>query len=573
MYSSPLTFVSSFHQLKDTPYFLNRDDWTHNNILQPWLQSNIPIILFIDPDTYSQIIPLWECPPNIVLIPIEYPTIIPVEKAKTCTLPIERNVSKDTMEYILYSHSRPLFLQSAIELNPFHSTHIAWIDICAPLEWWKSETHSMLAYMKWISTHKFSDTPFLAIPGGWDKPIGWDKPAGLDKPDGQISIISHIHWRFCGAFLIGNLQSVRRWTELYLEYFPQFLDTYSNTLVWDVNYWAWLELICVKELEIEWYWGNHDTTLLTGLSPKYYSEQLPFKCVTTYPYPEIPQYLPGSASCVNYRGKYWLVTRFVNYWMYPNGYYLFHDSSGIIDTINMLSELDPDTMTPISYTPISHEILDVSNTPLKKYDGTNKLVSHGVEDIRLYVESDKLRFIGTTIEYSPNGKARMITGCVDIENACLCEARILPSPDETNWCEKNWIPIPTRPGEFIYKWTHEGIIVVNEKGDTYIIKLCQMWSKIYGRFRGSTPFVQLETGEYMSVVHWSEEGSPRKYYHCMVKMNDTFTELLDVSKTFVFNEKKGIEFTIGMIRSMGNTILWTSTFDRDAKMVYLVSDE
>ena len=57
-----------------------------------------------------------------------------------------------------------------------------------------------------------------------------------------------------------------------------------------------------------------------------------------YAYPSISPFLPGSASYVEHCGKHYLNTRFVNYWMYPNGYYRFHTPDMVIENRNYLSE-------------------------------------------------------------------------------------------------------------------------------------------------------------------------------------------------------------------------------------------
>ena len=98
----------------------------------------------------------------------------------------------------------------------------------------------------------------------------------------------------------------------------------------------------------------------------------------------------------------------------------------------MLSELDPDTLAPMSY----REIEETIDLPVKEGD----ILSKGLEDIRLYVYCGKVKYIASTVGYSPCGKCRMMVGDYDVENAKICDGAIVQPPTDT-WAEKNWIPI------------------------------------------------------------------------------------------------------------------------------------
>jgi hypothetical protein len=58
----------------------------------------------------------------------------------------------------------------------------------------------------------------------------------------------------------------------------------------------------------------------------------------------------------------------------------------------------------------------------------------------------------------------------------------------------------------------------------------------------------------MGVVHFSEEHSPRHYYHMMVILDKDNLRIKNYSETFCF-EKLGIEFCIGF--TMGNSLFGT----------------
>jgi hypothetical protein len=103
---------------------------------------------------------------------------------------------------------------------------------------------------------------------------------------------------------------------------------------------------------------------------------------------------------------------------------------------------------------------------------------------------------------------------------------------------------------------------------------------IFSRLRGSTTFVdaplnilpeELRDGEegirgkyLVGLVHFSEEHSPRHYYHLLVLLEKDTMKPVRYSKTFYF-EKLSIEFCIGMaVCSDGEKyVFWISRFDRD----------
>jgi len=66
----------------------------------------------------------------------------------------------------------------------------------------------------------------------------------------------------------------------------------------------------------------------------------------------------------------------------------------------------------------------------------------------------------------------------------------------------------------------------------------------------------------LGVVHYSEERSPRHYYHMLVLLNkETFCPMAR-SQPFVFG-RIGIEFCIGMAVRGADLQFWYSQHDRD----------
>jgi hypothetical protein len=184
------------------------------------------------------------------------------EWGNTIAMPASRNMEKDTLEYMVYMHSRHEILEDAISENPWDSTHFAWIDFNSPrLFSKKKESFDRLLE---IARYPFPlDAMYFA--GCWSK---------LDA-EAAKKIATSIHWRFCGAFFLADSKSFSRFAELYREHFPKYLKE-TGMLTWEVNFWAWLEYM-VPDWRPTWYRGDHNDNMLnifTGVSADTYATPL-----------------------------------------------------------------------------------------------------------------------------------------------------------------------------------------------------------------------------------------------------------------------------------------------------------
>ena len=204
------------------------------------------------------------------------------------------------------------------------------------------------------------------------------------------------------------------------------------------------------------------------------------------------------------------------------------------------------------------------------------------------------------------------------------------SPNTGGW-EKNWIPIlrPIMKNVnnedisvleewFIYKWCPMELAKLIEKEDgelhlEVIEKHDTSQMPWFDRFRGSSTFMpitnagtntgtntgtnagtntgtnagtnsdtnidtnaegrdlkgtvgSLDVGS-LGIVHFSEEGSPRHYYHCLVEIDGQTLKPLRCSAPFYF-QNVGVEFCTGMTVNDDNTYtFWISQMDRDPLMI------
>lgn len=561
---APLTFVSAYPLLQSTPYYTTYfpEQWSLEHIYT-LLQTGIHLCLYVSPSSeYDWIWKHWECQfPGfrVMLYRVDYrDTWIHKECMKLApedeiALPEHRNQLKDTYEYLVYGHARIELMEDAISENPFNSTHFAWIDYQVCSQFKEKDTFTWLAN---LGQRTFAPK-LLTLPGCWDKYTSQNLQ----------HVCSDIHWRFCGSFLLGDVDSIIALADMYRAHFPVFLKE-NRILTWDVNFWAWLE--ATKGWMPQWYRGDHNDTVLHMSADAYTVSLSPY--IThrdTYAYPNISNYYPGSASYLYVNGMHLLNTRFVNYWIYPNGYYLFHHSQNVIDTKNVFSILDPNTLVPINYVEMNADYSDTQNQPLIEPVLEKKPFSVGLEDIRLFTNRGKVRFICTNVNFSPIGKSRMMVGDYDLNSQSFKNCMVLHPPKRDSWCEKNWIPLVNRAGEewFVYKWRpmELGKVV----GDELVIeRTYQIDMGLFSKVRGSTTFAEwvLDRDYLVGMVHFSEERSPRHYYHMLVLLEKETFKPWKYSNTFCF-EKLAIEFSVGMSMVKGEYVFWISQFDRDPMMV------
>jgi hypothetical protein len=462
------------------------------------------------------------------------------------TLPANRNDHKDNDKYMWIMNSKIEFMYDAIQNNPWNSTHFAWIDFNVSHVFRSME--SSQEYLRVLSRRHFIES-FLAIPGCYPK-LEYERIE---------SIMDNINWRFCGGFFMGDMDSVKHMYELYQKHFVSFLQEHKK-LIWEVNFWAWLET--AHGWRPVWYCADHDDRIIQ-IPPDCYTRRLLSMRGTSgciyFDYPKSEHFEPTSAAYIEANGKHWLNTRYVSYWLTPQCGYVYPDGTNIIRNINMLSELDPETWMPISY-----QIMDESSVGLPEYQSGCNFQSKGLEDMRLYLEkkedgNDKIKFIATSVNYSPSGRNRMVIGDYNTETANYSNCVVIESPNPDSWCEKNWIPLTD---SFIYKWSP--MVLGNVNKETNALELNKSYfpkAPIFSKMRGSSTFKQTSKG-WIGVVHFSEDGCPRHYYHVLVLLEEHTWRPLSYSQSFYF-DKVGIEFCIGFNIVDDDYMFWISRFDRD----------
>lgn len=458
-------------------------------------------------------------------------------------LPSTDNTKKDTVDYMLLINSKIEFLFDAIQINPWNTEYFAWIDFSISHVFKNiNECNYNLQQISHIKTTR----KLLLIPGCL--------PA-LTPHDNNI-LVTKVYWRFCGGFFWGDKNSILEMYDYQMKYFPVFLNQY-NTLVWEVNIWAWLETNTPwKPL---WYKADHNDSIIQ-LPFEIYSISLNSLSISRqYPYPLLDYgnkegtYIPGSASYLKYNGIHLLNTRYINYTVQDKQFFFHHPNKFII-TKNVFSLLD-DHLNPTIY----QEMLDPpTHNPLVMFNG--------IEDIRLYNYSNQIRFIGTSMSHSTEGRNSIVIGIYDTARLSLRDFRIIESPNNCI-CEKNWTPIihsidGVETEFFIYKWYPMQIGKIID-GKLQIEITYNLNSHIFRKLRGSSIFVPW--GEFLiGLVHFSEgDFLDRKYFHMLIMLNAKTFSPLKYSQSFYFGIEPGIEFCIGFSIIDLKYQFWISQSDRD----------
>jgi len=450
-------------------------------------------------------------------------------------LPENRNTDKDNEQFLTLMNCKVEFLKKSIENNIFHSNYFAWIDF---------RIFHVLGdnakYLEYIS--KCSLKPNLYIPGCWER--------GCNIAE----ITNQINWRFCGGFLIGDKENIHKFWVSNVHCLAKILKE-KGVLLWETNIW---HIIDATYYNLEWWKADHNDSIIqipnTFIQKRNMSLQSGCKFDRISVLAASNKFVTSSASMIDFEGKRILNIRTVNYRLTREGRYLINNPNGWLETENLCCLLD-NTLCPDTST-----ICIISKPQLQ----SRWPEIQGVEDIRLFEFENKLHFIGTQREYSSIPVNRMIMGEYNLIHRCMENCKVLEPEIPTN-CEKNWVPIVlNKELFFIYKWYPMEIGKLVD-GKLKIVTRHNTGFVFQG-IKGSTIFLEEKEGEKIGIVHFSEEGMPRKYYHQIVWLNGSL-QPVKISEPFYFF-LEGIEFCIGFTLIDARTMrCWISRHDCDTSWI------
>lgn len=229
--------------------------------------------------------------------------------------------------------------------------------------------------------------------------------------------------------------------------------------------------------------------------------------------------------------------RYVNYWIEGSDYKTPRDEP--VQTHNACVNLD--TMTVLT-------IMDDTSIGLPTRDHNIR----GLEDVRVCGGD----FTATVHNYDPN--IRVMRGKYDKESGRYSDCVVLDSPLRKS-CEKNWL-LMEGTSDMIYDWCP--LRILDYKGDTVVSHPTPAW---FSLLRGSASG-RLYKNEQWVLTHFVEYSSPRKYYHCFVKLDKDTFQPKAVSVPFVFRSP-GIEYcTSFTLSSSGQIEFYVSFKDTESSI-------
>jgi hypothetical protein len=620
-----ITFVTAYFPYVDTPHFNKCNDHKCNDLgdIDPThdlLKTGVQICMYIPLDcSYRDVFDQWAIDyAHFKIMPLRIPKTYQQTSLfsllnQTSCLPSCRNSEKDTIEHLLWLHYRMELLRDATRTNPFGSDEFVWVDAnITSLFHRKTETLGRIGKIQKQLASVYSNSGAYSknsvfLPGCTAKPSSTAKPLesatssnALENPYTKIEPnMDQISWRFCGAFLAGKWEAISAFCDEYLSELEHSVQK-TGRITWDVNWLAYLESLKEStDWTPVWYHADHNDSIieiLHGLPITTYSlkeliqleDQMGVR-QTEYDLPIVDGYHPGSTSFVRWNDKAILNTRYINYSLANEGKnYVFATSEFIIKNKNYASTVDPVTADLVGVQEMNDtDLFGVDGTILKRPRGDHtRYISYGLEDIRLFVgEQNALKFIATTVDYSPVQWNRMMIGNYEQVGGRMTDCTVVVSPDSHGGCEKNWVPV-FRQGmdtntQFIYRWWPYEIGEIDASNQLRIHTSVELEDPIFRHTRGSSIFqpcrklfyethsTKQKHGDFLvGVVHFSQTNASnaREYYHYLVALDRTTLLPVARSPAFYFF-RKSIEFAIGFDVLDTKCRFWVSRMDIDPIMV------
>ena len=561
--------------------------------LKPLLDLRVPICIFAGIESTlpleQYIHQFYNNTTHIHVIPLkkhlfEYSFLFQeIAKAQPQKIPKELSPPKDTHDYMSFLHTKIEFLKQAVEANPFGTSFYTWVDhnisqiLSDPdknnlpyesiKDWAKRQIGiNTLPPSEFTPSHHISPSHEIYIPGCWKEPH-------YEPTDFYEKVL----WRFCGGFLCARKEAILYLWNLYMNHFYSFLKE-GKTMVWDVNFWAWLEHNPEIDWNPIWYAADHNDSIVKF--PMFAQcQSILSSCARsrTITSKYIPYFNSSAVSMVSFKNasqeiQHVMNIRHVNYTYLPSGHCTIEHIENATCTRNMCTLVDHEHF----YVPydIQKTCFEVDETQIGLPEPNKKCPFQGIEDIRLFYHQHRVQFLATTVNYSDCNTNRIVIGDYDYHGHALRHLRVIQPPIQMNQNtrEKNWIPIVYNKELYIvYSWCpfrigvleEVNIVSNDEDPQEQVVMRIQSEKEINiplfreYEIRGSTNFVPYD-GKLLGLVHFTVPGTlPKQYYHLLVKIDPETWSICEYTQPFYF-DTYGVEFCIQM-----------NIFDRKEEFVYM----
>lgn len=222
-----VVYVSAFIVPKSNELF--RSSTEYQRCFERMAQSGIDLRLFLDKSMKDYGEDVVQRFPNVKLLDEVESEELPPLRFDDFQLPSQRNLRKDTAEYILIQHRKLPLVERAVQLetDKDNDTFFAWIDFgfFHLIEDDASKQRAVGEALRNVSLLSLP-TERIISPGCWHRKIVQ-----------QVDLWNQICWRFCGSFLIGHHSlwstAAQRQQELVQQNLPR--------ITWEVNMWTVME--------------------------------------------------------------------------------------------------------------------------------------------------------------------------------------------------------------------------------------------------------------------------------------------------------------------------------------------
>lgn len=239
-----MRFVSAFLSLNEERT-KEKSVQRYLDLLNQLISTGVTLHLFLSPQ-FADKIPLANENLFVEFIELESLEIydMVLKGSVVPSLPPQRNPTKDTMNYMILMNAKMELVKRS--MDRFHEeTSFAWIDSGIFHVFKRPEETGK--YLQELSQKEFSHS-YLFFPGAWAK--GYAKER----------LFTQINWRFLGGFFCGHREGLEALWKLYLKYFQQIISENSQTLTWEVNIWAYMEIHA--PFPFTWYLADHDDSMV-----------------------------------------------------------------------------------------------------------------------------------------------------------------------------------------------------------------------------------------------------------------------------------------------------------------------
>ena len=336
-------------------------------------------------------------------------------------------------------------------------------------------------------------------------------------------------------------------------------DVYTHLFHYEktiLNYYILPEkkLESLKEL-LTYY--NNNSGGHTYSNMQFYAQPLKTKAIRELGFPEKDDFIPTSTSiCRQANNTYRLNVRYVNYRIQRDGSYLMM-KGGNLSRDNNVRTRNFTVLMDLEFQPLSELEEMIVDFPSK-----HDVHIQGLEDLRIYQDQDLMKWSGTSMEYSHDGRIRQIMGTYNLETKTLQNGVSLIPPTQSD-CEKNWIPLGN--DEFIYGW--KPFTIGNIVETKFITTFKQETPRFFEHVRGSSNIVEYK-GSLWTMTHCVMYVTPRKYYHMLMKINKTSRKLEAYSVPFYFKTNH-IEYCLGI--EIRNETLLSIVSQNDANPILVTT--